>query len=73
MGQAEILDLLESKFKADPERYFTRREIAEMMGKEPKIITCPLRSLRRYGEVETRSRGSPPNGGPDTLEYRYKK
>jgi len=73
MGQAEVADFLEGEFKTNPDKYFTASEMAEALGTTSKNVRVSLRCLRRYGEVEFRNHGPPSNGGPDTLEYRYKK
>ncbi len=73
MGQAEVQDFLEGKFKTEPDRYFTASEMAKVLDITTRNIRVSLLRLRRYGEVEVRTVGHPTKGGREISEYRYKK
>ncbi len=72
MGQEDIVKILEIEYRKDPDKFLSRKEIAERLGKNPGKYGCsflnkPLRRLRKNDEIEYKK--SNPHGG---YIYRFK-
>lgn len=69
-GQSGIMEFLEEQYKINNKRFFTEAEVEECTGM--RDCSTPMRSLRKHGEVEYRTREGPKRGGPGPREYRFK-